>query len=275
MRRVLYGGSSSDGGSGAPTDASYVTLAANAALSAEAVLGAAVIMRGTLAARPAAGVAGRLYVTTDDDQAVYRDNATSWDLAAVNGITVEDDGTVEGAGIRTLNFGSGVDVAVVGTEATVTASGGGGLTVANGHKAADQSVTNSTTLVDCTDMAFAVGASEVWTFRMLVWYDATTTGDLQVSIAGPAGATGTWQGTGLQNLATTVTDTVRFSANDIGGTRGFGGVAVGTKQYLLINGIIVNGATAGTCKLQFAQNTLDAANATRVYANSFYSAVRL
>jgi hypothetical protein len=43
------------------------------------------------------------------------------------GITVEDEGSVEGTGIDTLNFtGSGVSVTVTGSEAEVIVSGGGG-----------------------------------------------------------------------------------------------------------------------------------------------------
>src|SRR5581483_9943486 len=50
---------------GAPTNAPYVTAAADPSLTMEWVLGDAVIMAGTHAARPAAGVSGRLYLETD------------------------------------------------------------------------------------------------------------------------------------------------------------------------------------------------------------------
>ena len=68
------------GGSGAPTDASYITTAAESGLSNEKVLGADIILRGTVASRPAAGVAGRLYLVTDSgDERLTRDNGSSWD----------------------------------------------------------------------------------------------------------------------------------------------------------------------------------------------------
>jgi hypothetical protein len=69
------------GGSGAPSNASYVTLAAEGKLAGEAVLGSAVVMSGLLAARPAFGTAGRLYLGTDTDL-VYRDTGGAWETFA-------------------------------------------------------------------------------------------------------------------------------------------------------------------------------------------------
>lgn len=67
----------------APSNAGYVTLAAESGLSAEAVLGTAVIMAGTLASRPAAATAGRLYVATDVNGGTpYRDTGSAWVQAA-------------------------------------------------------------------------------------------------------------------------------------------------------------------------------------------------
>lgn len=74
-------------GGGAPTGASYVTTAAEAGLSAEKVLGTDVVMRGTLAARPAASLSGRLYLATDDDGGtLYRDTGAAWEQVA-QGVT--------------------------------------------------------------------------------------------------------------------------------------------------------------------------------------------
>lgn len=63
----------------APNTATYVTTAAESELTSEAVLGTAVIMAGTLAARPAAGTAGRLYTATDTNGGTtYRDTGAAW-----------------------------------------------------------------------------------------------------------------------------------------------------------------------------------------------------
>lgn len=72
-------GGGGGGGGGAPTNAEYVTLSSVAGLSAEAVLGTSVIMLGTLASRPAASKAGRLYYVTDSGAERWtRDNGAAW-----------------------------------------------------------------------------------------------------------------------------------------------------------------------------------------------------
>lgn len=63
----------------APRAAGYVVSAADPTLTAELVLGTAVIMSGTLAARPAASLNGRLYFATDDNGGtLYRDTGAAW-----------------------------------------------------------------------------------------------------------------------------------------------------------------------------------------------------
>lgn len=72
--------SAGGGGGGAPTNASYVTMDSESKLSNEYVLGTAVVMKGTLAARPAASKAGRLYYVTDaGDQRWTRDTGSAWE----------------------------------------------------------------------------------------------------------------------------------------------------------------------------------------------------
>lgn len=77
------GGSGGSGGgpviAAAPINADYIVGTANADLSNELVLGSQVIMRGLLAARSAATLAGRLYIATDSPQGIARDNASTWD----------------------------------------------------------------------------------------------------------------------------------------------------------------------------------------------------
>lgn len=73
------------GGGGAPTNATYITYAAEGSLSAEKVLGPDVIMLGTLASRPAAGTAGRLFIATDSpNEGISRDNGSSWDNVLID-----------------------------------------------------------------------------------------------------------------------------------------------------------------------------------------------
>src|SRR3990167_4146649 len=91
-------------GDDAPVDATYVVTSANAELTTELVLGTDVIMAGTLAARPAAGTAGRLYYATDTDE-LFRDNGAAWVemVGGGAGHTIRENGTDQTA--RTgLNF---------------------------------------------------------------------------------------------------------------------------------------------------------------------------
>lgn len=61
----------------APDSASYVTTSSEGGLSNEKVLGSEVIMSGVSSGRPSAGIAGRLYYSTDTD-VLSRDNGSSW-----------------------------------------------------------------------------------------------------------------------------------------------------------------------------------------------------
>jgi hypothetical protein len=70
------------GGGGAPTTADYVTGSAQGGLSAELVLGTSVLMTGTIAARPAASLAGRFYWASDIF-ALFRDTGAAWTTVGV------------------------------------------------------------------------------------------------------------------------------------------------------------------------------------------------
>lgn len=71
-------------GGGAPADAEYVVLAEDPGIPAAGQLGAAVIMRGALAARPAAARAGRLYYVTDlGSERWTRDTGSTWEEIGV------------------------------------------------------------------------------------------------------------------------------------------------------------------------------------------------
>lgn len=100
----------STGGSGAPSNATYITTASEAKLSAERVLGAAVIMSGLFSGRPAFGTAGRLFLATDTDL-VYRDTGAAWETfatrAAAGGGAMASDALWDAVG--DLAVGSGAN----------------------------------------------------------------------------------------------------------------------------------------------------------------------
>jgi hypothetical protein len=69
------------GGSGAPATANYLTGSAQSDLTSELVLGTGVIMRGATGSRPAASLAGLLFIDTTTGL-IYRDNSATWDEIA-------------------------------------------------------------------------------------------------------------------------------------------------------------------------------------------------
>lgn len=167
-------------GSSAPTDATYITTSSSAGLSAEKVLGSEIIMKGTIGARPAASINGRLYYVTDSgSQRLTRDTGTIWedlkhgdthasggldplsgnyDINARVGVRKNSGSTVGTR--RILNFieGSGVSITVAddnaNEEVDVTIAGGlptgfiamyGSATPPTGWLACDGSAVSRTT----------------------------------------------------------------------------------------------------------------------------------
>lgn len=111
------------GGGGAPDNASYVTMDPEAGLSNEFVLGTAVIMKGTVAGRPAPSKAGRLYYVTDaGDQRIQRDTGAAWDdlvydWSYISGVAIVNSDVDPAAGIAesklALNFPTHAQVHVL------------------------------------------------------------------------------------------------------------------------------------------------------------------
>lgn len=134
------------------------------------------------------------------------------------------------------------------------------------HKASNQSVTNSTVLVNDSDLLWSIGANETWLFRLHIHFLAAikTTG-IQLNLSVPAGASG-------HNDAFIVTDATSGNENYIvdgavGSTLNIatgnlgGGAANG---HVTLIGFVANGANAGTAQLQWAQST---ASLTALTAN--------
>lgn len=137
----------------------------------------AIILRDTLANRPSAGTAGRLFYDTTNS-ILYRDNGSSWDsvegaAGMTNPMTTAGDiikGGASGAPAR-LAIGSSGDVLTVsgGAPAWAAPASGAAAIVARYKRATAQTINNSsTTIVDYdtsvrdTNSAVTTGAS--WHF---------------------------------------------------------------------------------------------------------------
>lgn len=129
-------------------------------------------------------------------------------------------------------------------------------------KAANQSVTSSTVLVDEATLSSAIGASETWVFAWTLSATFSAVGQIQLAVVTPAGAT-------LLAVATMVPNGIlpaAATATTSGGAMSLV-AALSTAGVVTVTATVVNGATAGTVKLQFAQASSDA-TATTIQAAS-------
>ncbi len=150
-------------GGGAPTAATYITTAADPTLSAEALL-SAVVGRGTLAARPAFGTAGRLYYVTDDST-LYRDSGSAWEsvegaaavahaILSASHSDVDDADTPADADVLTWDATPGEWVA-----APAPAAGSGASTALSYVTAASEATLSNETVLGTGVIATAAHAS--------------------------------------------------------------------------------------------------------------------
>jgi len=131
-------------------------------------------------------------------------------------------------------------------------------------KAADQIVNNSTVLVDDTHFQFAIAANEVWLLEYDLLTVTHTTSDIKFDHDVPALCTG-YHG-GISTAAATWWSTAIGAGAP---------VAYGTATtHSLLRVIVINGANAGNCKLQWAQGTTQVFD-TKVLQNSVMRRMRL
>jgi len=130
------------------------------------------------------------------------------------------------------------------------------------YKSANETVTSSTILQDDDHLTFAIGANEVWAFKMMMFYNAGTNPDIDFGWSVPAGTTMKWNyGT---NTGTILTEATRLTV--------FNGIASDTG--VLFYGTVVASSTAGNVTLQWAQRNSDGASTT-VLSGSHIIAERL
>ena len=139
-----------------------------------------------------------------------------------------------------------------------------GATVKSVRKSSDQTVTSSTTLVNDSQLKFAVAANETYIFQAWLYtYAADGTPDIKVTFTGPSGSTVLWSSSQVIFNAGGSTTLTVVSA---GGTAADLFVDSNLRAIQLY-GTILNSSTAGDLQFQFAQNT-SSANGTSVKAGS-------
>jgi hypothetical protein len=131
---------------------------------------------------------------------------------------------------------------------------------------ADQTVTNSATLVTVPTFTIGVGKYERVLFRMNIFYTTTADGDFKYRVDVPASPTLYRMVPELIVPAATAVTTPGLITSEADGT---GVAASGTDGWLRITGMLNNGANAGEILFQFAQNSATSAQSAVVRAGSF------
>lgn len=127
------------------------------------------------------------------------------------------------------------------------------------RKTADETVNNSTTLQDDDDLKVHIKANESIAFTLFLIHTAGATDDVKLNFTIPSGATIAFQNEDVPNSTLSSGDLVVPGLDNTG--------------QATINGFLDNGATAGDMQLQWAQNSLVAAD-TKVLKNSLLKIYR-
>lgn len=136
-------------------------------------------------------------------------------------------------------------------------------------KTSDQTVNNSTTLVDDLELVQALRANSTYIFDLWVLYTSGTTPDFKLGFTLPAGATLAYSYHGFDtSLSMTFFGTTTIPSS---GT-GFGGNA--TTAPVRMFGSLETSGTAGNFQVKFAQQTANASN-TVLMTGSYLSLFRI
>lgn len=164
--------------------------------------------------------------------------------------------------VEEITIGTGLALAA----GELTASGGSGSDWdVEIVKSADQDVTNSNTVIDDTELQFAVTAGSVWQIMMIVIYSSSVaTNDFKCGFAVAAGtAYGPISGLG-PNSADSAQNTINVMNGAASGTFVFGtdSSGLGTTRAVKIDAVFKITNTT-TLKFQFAQGTAGVGQSSR------------
>ncbi|KDN86703.1 hypothetical protein [Kitasatospora cheerisanensis] len=188
------------------------------------------------------GTSGRIVIGSDVE--LYRD--------APNSLRTPDQLTVDG----------NLNVAGVGQRQFARVAVG-----------AEQSVTNSTSLVDATGFSFPVVSGGVYVVRGLIGGTGSTVGDLKIGWLAPGASTFDWTPTMQPSSGSATVGSVITDRSTVAQSQQLGTIGTGTVMTALINGLLV-AAAAGSFRMLIAQGTADATPST-LKAGSFIMVERV
>ncbi len=129
-----------------------------------------------------------------------------------------------------------------------------------------ETVSSSATLQNDDDLFLSVDAGAMYLVNCVLFIASQTNADFQLDFTAPSGATFAWTATAINQAGTQITDLYQ-GAYGIGSAPPSGGLG-GVTAVTRIEGLYVGGANAGTLRLRWAQNTLQASG-TSVLTNSW------
>jgi hypothetical protein len=139
-----------------------------------------------------------------------------------------------------------------------------GSTGATVRKTADQTVNNSATLQNDSDLLLPVGANESWVGEAVIFATGDGAADIQFAITVPAGASVAYS---LVSAGPTTANAAPVASMASGGALN-GGTSGATARPFIINWSVGNGSTAGDIQIQWAQIVATVADTT-VKAGSY------
>lgn len=170
---------------------------------------------------------------------------------------MDSDGGVKVRKQMSLNNLSDIDLStspvsgqVLTHDGTSWVPGTAATGVTTAIKTSDQTVTNSTTLVNDTELLAALEAENYYYALFSIMFTSTAVADLKINVTVPSGTTGQYD----QAFGTVVT------SNNFGTSVVVGGVGAITERTIAFNAFIKTSSTAGNVQFQFAQNTQEASD---------------
>lgn len=125
---------------------------------------------------------------------------------------------------------------------------------------ANQSVTNSSTLVDSSYLTFSVAASTTYTARFVVFFITNNSADFKYAITGPASPTIVNYKDAYQTATTASSTSFGTSVQVLSPTG---------QSRVVVDLLVQNGSNAGTVTFQFAQDVATSGQTLTVYKGSY------
>lgn len=123
-------------------------------------------------------------------------------------------------------------------------------------KSADTTRNNSTALTADPELQFAMAANTTYNFKLSVFFSTTAAGDFKYGYTGPAGATRI-----VVKAVTMVPNATAYVVSTIASAYNTAGIALTSNAtgvgFIELEGLIQNGANAGSFQFLWAQNTSD------------------